>query len=39
MYSDNPHRLDEWNQNILETVTSIEVSELKVVSNNFFRVI
>jgi hypothetical protein len=35
--SNNPHTLDELKQSIRETITSIEVSELKLVSNNLFK--
>jgi hypothetical protein len=36
-YSNNPHTLVELKQNIRETISSIEVSELKLVSNNIFK--
>jgi hypothetical protein len=35
-YSNNPDTLDELQHNIYETITPIEVSELKVMSNNLF---
>jgi hypothetical protein len=35
--SNNLHALDELKQSIRETVESIEVSELKLVSNNLFK--
>jgi hypothetical protein len=37
VYSNNPHTLVELKQSIHETITSIEVSELKLVSNNIFK--
>jgi hypothetical protein len=37
MYSSNPHTLDELKQSIRETVTSIEVSEFKLLGNNTFK--
>jgi hypothetical protein len=37
MYSNNPHTLIELKQSIRETISSIEVSELKLVSNNIFK--
>jgi hypothetical protein len=37
VYSNNPHTLFEPKQSIRETILSIEVSELKLVSNNFFK--
>jgi hypothetical protein len=37
VYSNNPHTLVEFKQSIRETVLSIEVSELKLVSNNIFK--
>jgi predicted transcriptional regulator len=37
VYSNNPHTLDELKQNIRETISSIEVSELKLMSNNLFK--
>jgi hypothetical protein len=37
VYSNNPHTLVELKQSIRETVSSIEVSELKLVSNNVFK--
>jgi hypothetical protein len=37
VYSNNPHTLVELKQRIRETITSIEVSELKLVSNNIFK--
>jgi hypothetical protein len=36
VYSNNPHTLVGLKQSIRETISSIEVSELKVVSNNIF---
>jgi hypothetical protein len=36
VYSNNPHTLIELKQSIRETISSIEVSELKLVSNNIF---
>jgi hypothetical protein len=37
VYSNNPHILVELKQRIRETVSSVEVSELKLVSNNIFK--
>jgi inhibitor of nuclear factor kappa-B kinase subunit alpha len=37
MYSNNTHSLVELKQSIRETISSIEVSELKLVSNNIFK--
>jgi inhibitor of nuclear factor kappa-B kinase subunit alpha len=37
VYSNNPHTLVELKQSIRETISSIEVSELKLVSNNIFE--
>jgi hypothetical protein len=37
VYSNNPHTLVELQQSIRETISSIEVSELKLVSNNTFQ--
>jgi hypothetical protein len=37
VYSNNPHILVELRQSICETILSIEVSELKLVSNNIFK--
>jgi hypothetical protein len=37
VYSNNPHTLDELKQSIRETITSIEASDLKLVSNNLFK--
>jgi hypothetical protein len=37
VYSNNPHTLVELKQSIRETISSIEVSELKLVSNNLFK--
>jgi hypothetical protein len=37
VYSNNPHTLVELKQSIRETVSSIEVSELKLKSNNIFK--
>jgi hypothetical protein len=37
VYSNNPHTLAERKQSIRETISSIEVSELKLVSNNIFK--
>jgi hypothetical protein len=37
VYSYNPHTLVELKQSIRETISSIEVSELKLVSNNIFK--
>jgi inhibitor of nuclear factor kappa-B kinase subunit alpha len=37
VYSNNPHTLVEHKQSIRETISSIEVSELKLVSNNIFK--
>jgi hypothetical protein len=37
VYSNNPHTLVELKQSIRETISSIEVSELKLVSNNIFK--
>jgi hypothetical protein len=37
VYSNNPHTLDELKQSICETITSVEVSELKLVSNNLVK--
>jgi inhibitor of nuclear factor kappa-B kinase subunit alpha len=36
-YSNNPHTLVELKQSIRETISSIEVSEPKLVSNNIFK--
>jgi hypothetical protein len=36
VYSNNPRTLVELKQSIRETISSIEVSELKLVSNNIF---
>jgi hypothetical protein len=35
--SNNPHTLVELKQSVRETISSIEVSELKLVSNNIFK--
>jgi hypothetical protein len=35
--SNNPHTLDGRKQSIRETISSIEVSELELVSNNMFK--
>jgi hypothetical protein len=37
VYSNNPHTLVELKQSIRETISSIEVTELKLVSNNIFK--
>jgi hypothetical protein len=37
VYSNNPHTLVELKQSIRETISSTEVSELKIVSNNIFK--
>jgi hypothetical protein len=37
VYSNNHHTLDELKQSIRETSTSIEASEVKLVSNNIFK--
>jgi inhibitor of nuclear factor kappa-B kinase subunit alpha len=37
VYSNNPHTLVELTQSIRETISSIEVSELKLVSNNILK--
>jgi inhibitor of nuclear factor kappa-B kinase subunit alpha len=37
VYSNNPHTLVELKQSIRDTISSIEVSELKLVSNNIFK--
>jgi inhibitor of nuclear factor kappa-B kinase subunit alpha len=37
VYSSNPHTLVELKQSIHETVSSIKVSKLKLVSNNIFK--
>jgi hypothetical protein len=37
VYSNNPHTFAELQQSIRETISSIEVSELKLVSNNMFK--
>jgi hypothetical protein len=37
VYSNNPHTLVEHKQRIRETISSIEVSELTLVSNNIFK--
>jgi inhibitor of nuclear factor kappa-B kinase subunit alpha len=37
VYSNNPHTLVKLKQSIRETISSIEVSELKLVSNNIFK--
>jgi hypothetical protein len=37
VYSNNPHTLVERKQNIRETISSIEVRELKLVSNNILK--
>jgi inhibitor of nuclear factor kappa-B kinase subunit alpha len=37
VYSSNPYTLVERKQSIRETISSIEVSELKLVSNNVFK--
>jgi inhibitor of nuclear factor kappa-B kinase subunit alpha len=37
VYSNNLHTLVELKQSILETISSIEVSELKLVSNNISK--
>jgi hypothetical protein len=37
VYSNNPHTLVERKQSINETISSIEVSELKLVSNNILK--
>jgi hypothetical protein len=37
VYSNTPHTLDELQHNICDTVTSVEVIELKLVSNNLFK--
>jgi inhibitor of nuclear factor kappa-B kinase subunit alpha len=37
VYSNNSHTLVELKQSIRETILSIEISELKLVSNNIFK--
>jgi inhibitor of nuclear factor kappa-B kinase subunit alpha len=37
VYSNNPHTMDELKKNIHEIIASIEVNELKLVSNNLFK--
>jgi hypothetical protein len=37
VYSNNPHTLVELKQSIRETIPSVEVSELELVSNNIFK--
>jgi hypothetical protein len=37
VYSNNSHTLVELTQSIRETILSIEVSELKLLSNNLFK--
>lgn len=37
VYSNNPHRLDVCKHNICKIITSIEVSELKLMSYNPFQ--
>jgi inhibitor of nuclear factor kappa-B kinase subunit alpha len=37
VYSSNPHSLVGFKQSIRATISSIEVSELKLVSNNIFK--
>jgi inhibitor of nuclear factor kappa-B kinase subunit alpha len=37
VYSNNTHKLVELKQSICETISSIEVNELKLVSNNIFK--
>jgi inhibitor of nuclear factor kappa-B kinase subunit alpha len=37
VYSNNPHTLVELKQSIRETISFVEVSELKLVSNNIFK--
>jgi hypothetical protein len=37
VYLNNPHTLVELKQSIQETITSIETSELKLVSNSLFK--
>jgi hypothetical protein len=37
VYSNNPHTMVKLKQSIRETISSIEVSALKVVSNNIFK--
>jgi hypothetical protein len=37
VYSNNAHTLDELQHNICDTVTSVEVIELKLVPNNLFK--
>jgi hypothetical protein len=37
VYSNNPHTLVELKQSIRETISSIEISELKLASNNTFK--
>jgi hypothetical protein len=37
VYSNNPHTLVVLKQSIRETISSIEVSKLKLVSNNIFK--
>jgi hypothetical protein len=34
VYPNNPHTLDELKHNICETGASVEITELKLVSNN-----
>jgi hypothetical protein len=36
-YSNNPHTLDELKERFREIFTSIEVTEVKLVSNKFFK--
>jgi inhibitor of nuclear factor kappa-B kinase subunit alpha len=37
VHSSNLHTVDEFTHNICDTITSIKASELKIMSNNFFR--
>jgi hypothetical protein len=37
VHSSNPHTMDDLMYNICETIISIEVSELKIISNNFLK--
>jgi inhibitor of nuclear factor kappa-B kinase subunit alpha len=37
VYSNNPHTFVELKQSICETISSVEVSELKLVQNNIFK--
>jgi hypothetical protein len=37
VYSNSSHTLDEFKQSIFETITSVEVSELKFVSKNLSK--